>query len=215
MLMKYTHLKNHRRNLISILIIGLFFGFTLNLLCNTVSASTDTTLSGNPPSVNSISPNNGALNSVVTLTITGSNFQSGATVELIQPGYAPVFGTGVSVSSSQITGSFNLNGLTIGLVDVEVTNPDGQKIILPNAFAIGPIQTTATTTLLTTQVTQSPTTTPTTPQTTITIVTSQPTETINYSATIAVMQSQIAQQNAKIAEQGSWIDIILKFLGLK
>jgi hypothetical protein len=46
-------------------------------------------------------------------------------------------------------------------------------------------------------------------------ITPQPTETANYSATIAVMQSQIAQQNAKIEEQGSWIDKILKFLGLK
>jgi len=49
----------------------------------------------------------------------------------------------------------------------------------------------------------------------VTTTTSKPTTTINYSATIAAMQSQIAEQNAKIEEQGSWIDQILRFLGLK
>lgn len=45
--------------------------------------------------------------------------------------------------------------------------------------------------------------------------TPQPTETVNYSATIAVLQEQIANQNTKIDEQGNWIDTILQFLGLK
>jgi len=103
----------------------------------TVPTTVQTTLSGSPPSITSISPTGGAQNSVVTLTITGSSFQSGATVELLQAGFAPVFGTGVSISSSQITGSFNLNGLDMGQVNVEVTNPDGQKATLPSAFTIG------------------------------------------------------------------------------
>jgi hypothetical protein len=44
--------------------------------------------------------------------------------------------------------------------------------------------------------------------------TPRPTATINYSATIAAMQSQIAEQNVKIERQGGWLEKILKFLGL-
>lgn len=43
----------------------------------------------------------------------------------------------------------------------------------------------------------------------------QPTETVNYSATIAILQEQIANQSTRIDEQDTWIDTILKFLGLK
>ena len=71
-----------------------------------------------------------------------------------------------------------------------------------------PAITTMTTGTITTQLTPTVTTTATT-------ATPRPTAKVNYSATIATMQSQIAEQNTKIEEQGSWIDQILKFLGLK
>jgi hypothetical protein len=38
---------------------------------------------------------------------------------------------------------------------------------------------------------------------------------VNHSATIEKIEKQIAEQNAKIEEQGNWIDQILRFLGLK
>jgi len=78
--------------------------------------------------------------------------------------------------------------------------------------------TTGVTTVATTgAVTSAPTTGIITTQftTPATTATPRPTAKVNYSATIAVMQSQIAEQNAKIEEQESWIDQILRFLGLK
>ncbi|MDO8874215.1 MAG: PEGA domain-containing protein [Methanoregula sp.] len=48
--------------------------------------------------------------------------------------------------------------------------------------------------------------------TTGTTATPEPTATVNYSATIAAMQSQIAEQNAKITEQGNILDQITHFL---
>jgi hypothetical protein len=103
----------------------------------TVPTTVQTTVSGSPPSITSVSPTSAAQNAIVSLTIAGSNFQSGATAELVQPGYTPVVGSGLSVSSTQITGSFNLNGLDMGVVNVEVRNPDGQSTTLPGAFTIG------------------------------------------------------------------------------
>lgn len=50
---------------------------------------------------------------------------------------------------------------------------------------------------------------------TITTRTPRPTSTINYSATIEALQKQVDEQDTKIKEQGSWIDMILQFLGLK
>ena len=46
-------------------------------------------------------------------------------------------------------------------------------------------------------------------------VTPSPTQTVNYESTIAAMQTQLAQQQTQMVEQGSWIDQILRFLGLK
>lgn len=80
---------------------------------------------------------------------------------------------------------------------------------------------TATTGATTIPTTISVTTSTTTgvPTTQVTMITTtatpKPTRKVNYSATIATMQSQIAEQNAKIDEQESWIDQILRFLGLK
>ena len=74
--------------------------------------------------------------------------------------------------------------------------------------------TTIPTTIFTTQHTTAITTNPTTASTTVptTINTPTPTATVNYSATIAAMQSQIAEQGAKITEQGNVLDQIMTFL---
>lgn len=83
-------------------------------------------------------------------------------------------------------------------------NANIENLVLSPISTQTPAITTTTPGAITTQLT-----------TTVTTATPRPTAKVNYSATIATMQSQIAEQNAKIEEQGSWIDQILRFLGLK
>jgi hypothetical protein len=93
----------------------------------------------------------------------------------------------------------------------------GTQTINPTLAPIG-ITTTGATTIPTTASVTATTTTGTTITeltTTVTTATPRPTAKVNLSATIATMQSQIADQKTKIEEQGSWIDQILRFLGLK
>jgi len=103
----------------------------------TIATTATTVASGAAPSITSISPTSGATGSTVSLTINGNNFQSGATVRLIQPGKQPVVATGVSVSSNQITCNVALSNLDAGTANVQVTNPGGQSSSLPGAFTIG------------------------------------------------------------------------------
>ncbi len=103
----------------------------------TVPTTIPTTLSGSAPSISNITPMSGAVGGTVSMTISGSNFQSGATVKLVQAGYPPVTATGVSVSSTSITCTFSLGSLQKGLATVRVTNPDGQYGDIENVFSIG------------------------------------------------------------------------------
>jgi hypothetical protein len=88
-----------------------------------------------PPSVGSVSPNSGAQGqSLPSVTITGSNFQSGATCS---------FGAGISVnscgfvSSTQLTANITISSTaTVGSRNVTVTNPDGQSRTLANGFSV-------------------------------------------------------------------------------
>lgn len=103
----------------------------------TVPTTVPTTLSGSAPSISTVTPSSAAQGSIVSVTITGSNFQNGATVKLVQSGYPPVHGTGISVSSTSITCTFSLSGLEKGSATISVTNPDGQYGDLENQFTIG------------------------------------------------------------------------------
>lgn len=103
----------------------------------TIATTATTAVSGSGPSMTAISPTSGATSTSVSLTITGNNFQSGATVRLIQPGHLPVLATGVSVSSTQITCTLALSSLDAGTANVQVTNPDGQSTSMMSAFTIG------------------------------------------------------------------------------
>ena len=103
----------------------------------TIATTATTAISGSAPSITAISPTSGAIGTSVTLTITGNNFQSGATVRLIQPGKQPVLATGVSVTSTQITCTFALSSLDAGSANVQVTNPDTQSTSKMSAFTIG------------------------------------------------------------------------------
>jgi hypothetical protein len=103
----------------------------------TVATPVPTTYVGDAPVMSAISPANAAKDATVTVTITGKNFQTGAVPKLVVPGFAPVTGSAVTVSSTSITCTFNLNGLETGSANIIVLNPDGRSDILQNAFSIG------------------------------------------------------------------------------
>ncbi len=103
----------------------------------TVPTTVTTTLSGSGPIMTAISPTNGVIGTSATITITGSNFQTGATVRMTQPGLQPITATGVSVSSTQITCTFALGSLNAGTANIQVTNPDGRSSSLMSAFTLG------------------------------------------------------------------------------
>ena len=83
------------------------------------------------------------------------------------------------------------------------TVPSTSSPVIPPATSL-PIPTAAAT--------LSPISIPTKPQTTIIIVTPKPTATVNYSATIASIESQIADQGVKIEELGNILNQITNFL---
>ena len=86
---------------------------------------TFTTAGSDPPTVTSISPNNGPFSGGTSVSITGTNFVSGATV---------TFG-GVAANSMNVVSTTSITATTpshaAGSVDVTVTNPDGQSATLP------------------------------------------------------------------------------------
>ncbi len=83
---------------------------------------------GPAPTVTSISPNTGSTGGGTFVTITGTNFQTGATVRI----------GGSPASSVNVVNSTSINAVTpahsAGAVDVVVTNPDTQSGTLSNGF---------------------------------------------------------------------------------
>ena len=104
----------------------------------TVPPVVTTTLSGSGPIISAVSPTTGAVGTSVSLTVTGSNFENGATLKLIQAGIQPIIASGVSVTSTQITGTVNLANLNNGPVNIQVINPDGGMASLNSAMTITP-----------------------------------------------------------------------------
>tara|TARA_R110002072_G_scaffold276051_1_gene437383 strand:- start:111990 stop:116984 length:4995 start_codon:yes stop_codon:yes gene_type:complete len=80
------------------------------------------------PSVASVSPSNGLNTGGYSLSITGTGFTFGATVQIGTTDCPNVS----YINSNQIT--CNVNSGTVGTYDVTVTNPDNQEMILANAF---------------------------------------------------------------------------------
>ena len=101
--------------------------------------STETiTPSGNSPAITSISPTRGGNNATVSVTITGNNFQSGASIKLMRAGDPIILANGVTVSSSTtINCLFKLTSAENGGYNVIVTNPDGQSDTLVGGFTVG------------------------------------------------------------------------------
>jgi hypothetical protein len=94
---------------------------------------------GVSPVVSNITPSSAAKDATVTVTITGKNFQTGAVPKLVSPGYVPVTGSAVSVTSTLITCTFILKGIDTGSANIIVYNPDGRSDTLQNAFIIGEV----------------------------------------------------------------------------
>jgi len=119
---------------------------------------TTTTTTYPVPTVSSITPNAGLAGSTVTITsISGTNFRPGASVRLTNvTSSSTIFGTSVTAqSASNITCLFSIpSGVIAGKWNVTVTNPDGQRGTLVNAFTI--TNTTTTTTATTTATTAPP-----------------------------------------------------------
>jgi hypothetical protein len=93
--------------------------------------------SGNAPAISKMSPTSAVRDTVVSATITGSNFQNGATVKLFKAGAPPINATVTSVTAFDISCLFNLNGKNDGSYNLIVINPDGQSDSLPAIFTIG------------------------------------------------------------------------------
>lgn len=82
-----------------------------------------------PPSVLSITPNKGDVLGNLTVTIVGFNFDSSATVNL---GGANCSNVVVATDGQSLT--CRTSSHAIGIVDVNVTNPDAQTGTLPSGF---------------------------------------------------------------------------------
>ncbi len=93
--------------------------------------------SGDAPSISKISPAFAARDSVVSVTITGSDFQQGAAVKLVRAGLPPINATVVSVTAFDISCIFNLNGRSEGSYTLAVINPDGKSDSQQGIFTIG------------------------------------------------------------------------------
>ena len=104
----------------------------------TIVATATVTRSGNLPVITGITPTRGGTDATVSVTITGNNFQSGATVKIMAAGFPVIQATAVTVSSSTtINCLFKLTGAEIGGYNVIVTNPDGQSTTLVGGFTVG------------------------------------------------------------------------------
>ena len=108
------------------------------VVTSTVSPTVATTLSGNAPGISGISPTTGGSDATVSVTISGDNFRSGATVRLLRAGYAVLYATGVSVpSATKIDCTFSFSKAEKGSYNLIVTNPDGQSDTKVGAFTLG------------------------------------------------------------------------------
>ncbi|MFO0599593.1 MAG: IPT/TIG domain-containing protein [Myxococcaceae bacterium] len=84
------------------------------------------------PTLTAVAPNHGPKQGGTLVSLTGTNFLTGATVAF---GGVPAFAVNVT---SPTTATAVTNGATPGTVDVKLTNPDGQSVTLPMAFTFDP-----------------------------------------------------------------------------
>jgi hypothetical protein len=125
---------------------------TTGLSTQTTSTSTTTTATVSPtgkPGFKKIVPDEGIAGTAISITaLTGTNFQSGATVTLMKADNPNITATNVNVqTSTTITCTFNPPfNATPGTWDLVITNPDGQYVSYSNLFSIHASALTAATT---------------------------------------------------------------------
>src|SRR5205823_7990155 len=114
----------------SVFTSGASFTLTANFADGT--SATATSILPNVPTISSVSPSTGLQGANLTVTVTGTNFQAGASAAV---------GAGITVSSTTMVSSTQLSvALVIGATaamgarDVTVTNPDGQTVVLAGGF---------------------------------------------------------------------------------
>jgi hypothetical protein len=84
----------------------------------------------------SINPSSGSVNSTITISnLTGTNFQGTSTMRLRRSGYNDIPGTATCLSSTKLTGTFNLTGTVPGTYQVCVAN-DAVNYICGLSFVI-------------------------------------------------------------------------------
>ncbi|NTW31031.1 MAG: hypothetical protein HGB12_00075 [Bacteroidetes bacterium] len=91
------------------------------------------------PTVTAISPSSATNTASISISsVTGTYFQSGATVKLTKSGQSNINCTGFTFSNSTtlITGTCPITGAATGQWNVVVTNPDTQTGTLTNGFSI-------------------------------------------------------------------------------
>jgi subtilisin family serine protease len=111
-------------------------GFTVTANFADGTSATATVTLPPVPTISSLTPSNGVQGASPAVTVTGTNFQSGATAS---------FGPDVTVSSTTVISSTQISvALSIattaatGPRDVTVTNPDGQAAIRAGGFTVMP-----------------------------------------------------------------------------
>ncbi len=110
---------------------------TAKTVTKTTVATTATT-AAQKPIVKDTDPEDGNAGETVSVTVTGSNFQDGATVSLKHTGESDIEATNVNwVSSIQITCKFKIpSDAETGVWDIVVTNPDKKTGKISNFFMI-------------------------------------------------------------------------------
>jgi hypothetical protein len=87
-----------------------------------------------PPGITSISPTFAELGVATTITITGTDFYGNTSNTAVNIGATPV--TPATVAPTQITFAVPTTGLTAGIYDISVVNPDNQTATLALALEL-------------------------------------------------------------------------------
>jgi hypothetical protein len=90
---------------------------------------------GDAPKVYNVDPNSASRRNRLTVTISGANFQNGATVAF---GERVIVQEVTFVNGSELKVGIRIHNLAeLGARDVTVTNPDGQSGTLTGGFTVG------------------------------------------------------------------------------
>ena len=119
-------------------------GTAVNVLVTNADGTSATLSNGftysNPPTVTSINPTNGTINTTVTVTIGGTNFYTGTggpAVKISKTSQSDITCSNVrSVTSTSLICDLNLSTAVLGNWDLTVTNPDTQTATLAGSFSV-------------------------------------------------------------------------------